>query len=200
MYIASWFQFSTHHVYCLLVSVQYTPCILHPSFSSVHTMHIICWFQFRPLVLETYQFPSLRTPSCGSAILTKPKFTWSTLLPLRGIINTRSFTLQRLSVVFCQTDPSSRYRQSKYRIFGTGLQANLTVQSVPRGSGNLHPFFKFLLLLFFYFLHLYCRNGIFSMGNSGCFPGESQLRQSQSTLPTVHAGCFSVSIVHRTLT
>ena len=32
------------------------------------------------------------------------------------------------------------------------------------------------------------------------FPGESQLRQSSTTQPTVHAGCFSVSISHRTLT
>ena len=32
------------------------------------------------------------------------------------------------------------------------------------------------------------------------FPGESQLRQSRSTQPTVHAECFSVSIIHRTLT
>ena len=32
------------------------------------------------------------------------------------------------------------------------------------------------------------------------FPGESQLRQSRATKPTVHAGCFSVSIIHRTLT
>ena len=32
------------------------------------------------------------------------------------------------------------------------------------------------------------------------FPGESQLQQSRATQPTVHAGCFSVSIIHRTLT
>ena len=31
------------------------------------------------------------------------------------------------------------------------------------------------------------------------FPGESQLRYSRATQPTVHAGCFSVSIIHRTL-
>ena len=31
------------------------------------------------------------------------------------------------------------------------------------------------------------------------FPGESQLRQSRATQPTVHAGCFIVSIIHRTL-
>ena len=32
------------------------------------------------------------------------------------------------------------------------------------------------------------------------FPGESQQRQSRTTQPKVHAGCFSVSIIHRTLT
>ena len=32
------------------------------------------------------------------------------------------------------------------------------------------------------------------------FPGESQLLQSRTTQPTVHAGCCSVSIIHRTLT
>ena len=32
------------------------------------------------------------------------------------------------------------------------------------------------------------------------FPGESQLRQSRATQPRVHAGCFSVSVIHRILT
>ena len=32
------------------------------------------------------------------------------------------------------------------------------------------------------------------------FPGESQLRQSRANQPTVHDGCFTVSIIHRTLT
>ena len=32
------------------------------------------------------------------------------------------------------------------------------------------------------------------------FPGECQMRQSRATQPTVHAGCVSVSIIHRTLT
>ena len=32
------------------------------------------------------------------------------------------------------------------------------------------------------------------------FPGESQLRLIRATQPRVHAGCFSVSIIHRTLT
>ena len=31
------------------------------------------------------------------------------------------------------------------------------------------------------------------------FPGESQLRQNRATQPRVHAGCFSVSIIHRFL-
>ena len=32
------------------------------------------------------------------------------------------------------------------------------------------------------------------------FPGEIQLQQSRATPPTVHAGCFSLSIIQRTLT
>ena len=32
------------------------------------------------------------------------------------------------------------------------------------------------------------------------FPGESKLRQSRAAQPTLPAGCFSVSIIHRTLT
>ena len=32
------------------------------------------------------------------------------------------------------------------------------------------------------------------------FPGESQLPQDRATQPTVHTGCFSVSIIRRTLT
>ena len=32
------------------------------------------------------------------------------------------------------------------------------------------------------------------------FSGESQLQQSHATHPTVHAGCFSVSKIHQTLT
>ena len=32
------------------------------------------------------------------------------------------------------------------------------------------------------------------------FPRESQLRQSRATQPTVHVGCFCVSIIHRTRT
>ena len=31
-------------------------------------------------------------------------------------------------------------------------------------------------------------------------PGESQQQQSRATLAGVHAGCFSVSLIHRTLT
>ena len=31
-------------------------------------------------------------------------------------------------------------------------------------------------------------------------PGQSQLRRSRATQPTVHAGCFIVSIIHRPLT
>ena len=42
--------------------------------------------------------------------------------------------------------------------------------------------------------------GFLPWGIQVAFPGESQLRQSRATQPTVHAGCFNVSIVHRILT
>ena len=42
-------------------------------------------------------------------------------------------------------------------------------------------------------------NCIVQMGNSGCLPRESKLRQNRATQPTVHAGYFSVSIIRRTL-
>ena len=59
---------------------------------------------------------------------------------------------------------------------------------------------RYDICICFLHLRLYCPVGISLMGNWGCFPGESQLRQSRATQPTVHAGCFSVSIIHRTLT
>ena len=42
--------------------------------------------------------------------------------------------------------------------------------------------------------------GISPKGNWDYFPREIQLRQSRATQATVHAGCMSVSIIHRTLT
>ena len=38
------------------------------------------------------------------------------------------------------------------------------------------------------------------MENSGYFPKASHLRQSRTTQPSVHTRCFSVSIIHQTLT
>ena len=46
------------------------------------------------------------------------------------------------------------------------------------------------VLTYFLFTFFSC---VVPMGNSGCL-------QSRATQPTVHAGCFSVSIIHRTLT
>ena len=42
--------------------------------------------------------------------------------------------------------------------------------------------------------------GILPREIQAAFPGESQLRQSHTTQPTVQAGCCSVSIIHQTLT
>ena len=51
------------------------------------------------------------------------------------------------------------------------------------------------IFFFFFFLQLYCPSGISPVGNL-----ESQLRQGCTTQPTVHAGCFSVSIIYWHLT
>ena len=48
---------------------------------------------------------------------------------------------------------------------------------------------------FFLYLQLYC-----SVGIQFAFPRERQLQQNCSIQPTVHAGCFSVSIINQTLT
>ena len=47
-----------------------------------------------------------------------------------------------------------------------------------------------------FFYDCMCSTGIALMGNSGCFP----CGNSHTTHPTAHAGCFSVSIIHWTLT
>ena len=51
---------------------------------------------------------------------------------------------------------------------------------------------------FTYFLNNFIvPRGFLPWENRVAFPGESQLRQSHATQPTVHAWCFSVSIIYR---
>ena len=52
----------------------------------------------------------------------------------------------------------------------------------------------------FFFIRLYCPIGIFSMGNLGSFPQGQPASDSRATQPMVHALCFNVSIIHRTMT
>ena len=62
------------------------------------------------------------------------------------------------------------------------------------GRGSLQIYF------FFSFFNCLVPVGFLPWKIRVAFPGESQLRQSRATQPTLHAGCFSVSIIHRTLT
>ena len=58
-----------------------------------------------------------------------------------------------------------------------------------------------LFLFYFYFSYNFIVPlGFIPWKIRVAFPGESQLRQIRATQPTVHAGRFSVSIIHRTLT
>ena len=71
---------------------------------------------------------------------------------------------------------------------------------------NLSPktreslFYFILFFNFFFFNNCIVAMGFLPWGIRVAFPGESQLRQSRTTQPTVHDGCFSVSINRRTLT
>ena len=49
-------------------------------------------------------------------------------------------------------------------------------------------------------MQLYCPSGISPIGNAGCLPRESKLQQSCATQSMSYAGCFSIFIVHWTLT
>ena len=99
-------------------------------------------------------------------------------------------------------DPSDRCKEcdkATCAFVGPGKQNNSSKsRSLCReGGGGLD---------YFYFLQLYCPNGISSFRKFGLVvplpppPGESQLRQSRATQLAVQAGCFSVSTIHRTLT
>ena len=65
---------------------------------------------------------------------------------------------------------------------------------------ELGPCGCFGIFVVVFFEQLYCPIGISPMWNSGCFHRESQLRQIRATQPILHVGCFSVSIIHQTLT
>ena len=59
-----------------------------------------------------------------------------------------------------------------------------------------------VVVLFFFLLFYNCivPMGFLPWENRVAFPGGSQLRQSRATQPTVQAGCFSASRIHRTFT
>ena len=65
---------------------------------------------------------------------------------------------------------------------------------------GLHVVCLFVCWFFFLILQLYCPTGISPMVNSCFFPWGKTAVTVTLPQPTVHAGCFSVSIIHQTLT
>ena len=55
-------------------------------------------------------------------------------------------------------------------------------------------------IFFFFFYNCIVPLGLLQWEIRVAFPGENRLRQSHATQPTVHAGCYSVCTIHRTLT
>ena len=78
--------------------------------------------------------------------------------------------------------------------------------SADRGVAHpCHAMQSKMVLLFYFLKKNTFYNCIVQMGFLPweiwvAFPGESHLQQRHATRPTVHAGCFSVSIIHQTLT
>ena len=64
----------------------------------------------------------------------------------------------------------------------------------------LFIFTSFFIYLFYHVTTIWSHSKFFHGNNQAAFPGKSQLRQSRATQTTVYAGCFGVSIFHRTLT
>ena len=69
-------------------------------------------------------------------------------------------------------------------------------------SSSARSYSVIWLFLFFTFnfLQLYCPSGISPVRNLSCLPPRKASCDSRATQPAVHAGCFSVFIIHRTLT
>ena len=71
---------------------------------------------------------------------------------------------------------------------------------------EIKSYFSAIFLFFFYFFYflifptVFVPMGLLPWEIQDAFPGESQLQESHTTQPTVHAECFSVSLNHHTLT
>ena len=115
--------------------------------------------------------------------------------------------------------PSLQHRHTKFKYFLSILWCTHMPQQIPqswsyaaalasqqRNSQRklFTSWYRLILYIFFFFTFSF-HNCIVPVGFSPweirvAFPGESQLQQSCTTRPTVHTGCFSVSIIHWTLT
>ena len=103
---------------------------------------------------------------------------------------------------------SSEENKNLWRLLQGRISSALT-RFISASSSLSHTSFlydrQFTLLFFFFFVNNFFTTILSQMGFLPweirvAFLGESQLRDSGATQPTVHAGCFNVSIIHRTLT
>ena len=85
------------------------------------------------------------------------------------------------------------------------LSVTLNENIVLFGNGTNSDYTSALIIILQVFLYIFLTTALsfwgFFRGKFGLIsPGESRLRQNRATQPTVHAGCFSISIIHRTRT
>ena len=159
----------------------------------------MCKFSFVGLVWLVYQYLCNRSPfflpiraSQGAAILVCP-------LPTVSYYPSHQLAYRAASL------PMKGRKRSSYDLLDTSADLVLVINTdCSTQNGRTHSL-VFVSVKSHTFLGVVLNKCTVPLEflpweNRVAFPGESQLRLSRATQPTVHAGCFSVSMIRRTLT
>ena len=160
------------------------------------------WFCIRPNQFRLSFEYTLGTDTQHNTVYPCYMYTWWIWLQSSSLARKQKV----LHSVFCQTQGREFQRLMDKRLNVGVMRANWTVadcgELLLKWSCQVQKVnCSFLSFSFIYaFYNCIVPVGFLPREIRVAFPGESQLRQSRAAQPTVHSGCFSVSIFHRTLT